>query len=69
MIGGAAAFALTLLELVPLIAQGVSGALDVVNSGREMVKVFVDEGRDPTPEEWAKLNDDIAALRSELHTD
>lgn len=66
---GVAKFALTLLELVPLVAHGVVGAIDVINSGRALVKVMVDEERDPTPQEWSELNDSIQALRKELHTD
>lgn len=67
--GGALAFALTVLDIVPDIVRGVSGAIEAFNAGSKIVKELVEEDRDPTDEEWAKLNADIAALRTELHTD
>lgn len=67
--GTAFAFAMTLLDIVPSIVKGVTGAVEAFGAGHEVVKKLVDEDRDPTDEEWAKLNSDIAALRTELHTD
>lgn len=62
-------FAITLLELAPLVAKGVQGAIDVVESGKNLIHTMVEEDRDPTAEEWQALNDSINALRKELHTD
>ena len=65
----ALSFAITLLELMPLVAKGVQGAIDVVESGKALVQTMVEEDRDPTSEEWDTLNDQIRKLREELHTD
>ena len=62
-------FAMALLELAPLVAKGVKGAIDVIESGKNLIHTMVEEDRDPTAEEWQTLNDSIKALRKELHTD
>ena len=62
-------FALTLLDLVPLNARGVSGAFTAVQEGRQQLQKMIDEERDPTQEEWEALNSKIESLREQLHTD
>lgn len=62
-------FAIQILDLLPLVVQGVTGAIDVFNKGTEAVKHMRDENRDPTEEEWKELNDATQALRNQLHQD
>lgn len=66
---GAVAFVLTVLDVVPDIVKGVGGAIEAFTAGHAVVKKLVEEDRDPTPEEWDRLNSDVAALRDQLHTD
>lgn len=63
------AFAIALLNLVPLLLQGVAGAADVMLWGKERVQDMVDNQRDPTPEEWDELNNRTQTLRDALHSD
>ena len=66
----ALAFALTLLnEVVPSVLAGVGGAAEALAEGRRAVAAMAEDGRDPTPEEWDRLNAGLAALRKRLHDD
>lgn len=67
--GTAIAFAAVLLKYIPLVIQGVTGAISMLEWGSKKVNQFVEEGRDPTPEEWAELNAMTDDLRDMLHSD
>ena len=63
------AFALQLFQLVPLIIQGVTGAMELFQWGEAKVKEMVDADRDPTESEWSELNAKTNELRTALHSD
>ena len=66
----ALSYALSLLdEVVPLALAGVAGAAEALAEGRDAVAAMAAGDRDPTPEEWDRLNAGIAALRARLHED
>lgn len=67
--GGALVFASQLLNLVPIAIQGVAGAVEAFNAGKDAVKRMVAENRDPTDAEWAALNAATESLRSALQSD
>jgi hypothetical protein len=46
--------------LIGSLLSALQAAPDVIARWRKL-KTIVDEGRDPTPEEWAELNYEIAA--------
>ena len=48
------------LTVGPQIAGQIKGNLS-------KLRTMVEEGRDPTPEEWAEIDKDIESLRSALH--
>lgn len=50
------------LDLAQAAAQGVQTAIKV----RDAVNAMVAEGREPTPEEWAELNQAIDALVEDI---
>lgn len=62
-------FALSLLQYAPLVAEGVSGALEMFNWGKDALGRMNDEKRDPTAEEWAELDRLTAGFREKLHSD
>lgn len=66
---GGLAFALQILDLVPLAIKGVSGAAEALSWGRDQIEKMVQEKRDPSEEEWAELNKRTEELREELQTD
>lgn len=62
--------ALLLLKLLDLAIAGISAAPDViarVRQGRSKLEAMIQEGRDPTPDEMAEIDADIAGLRERLH--
>ena len=66
----ALSYALTLLnEVVPLALAGVAGAAEALADGRNAVAAMAEDDRDPTAEEWDRLNAGLAALREKLHND
>ena len=66
----ALSFALTLVdEVVPLVLSGVMGAAEALAQGRRAVAAMAEDDRDPTPEEWDRLNAGLASLRERLHND
>lgn len=62
-------FAMMVMDLVPLVVKGVTGAAEAFQAGRDAVKLMVDEDRDPTDEEWAALNADLDEMQRKLHSD
>lgn len=66
---GALEFGLLAMEIVPRIIAGASGAIQAFNNAKSVYQTLVREQRDPTPEEWDKLNAEIAALQNRLHSD
>jgi hypothetical protein len=60
-------YALSILELLPdLLAAGVDVAA-MAQRYIERLRAMVDEGRNPTPEEWDELNAERAALTDRLN--
>jgi hypothetical protein len=66
---GGLAFALQLLDLVPLIVKGVTGAAEALSWGKSQIEKMVQEDRDPTDAEWDELNKKTEELRTALQTD
>lgn len=66
MMGGLA-FAVNLLTALPALIQAGVDVTNLVNDSADKLKSMQDEKRDPSPQEWADLNAQIAALRGELH--
>ena len=63
-------FALLLLgEIVPLAMRGIPAAVKALEEGRGAVLKMIQEGRDPTTEEWAALNAGLVELREKFHGD
>lgn len=62
---------LAVLKIVDLVATAavmlpeVRARYDALSA---MVKLMVEEGRDPTPEEWAALNDETDSLMEQLRS-
>ncbi len=67
--GGVASFILLLASYLPALQRGITGAADILKWGVEAVKVMVEEGRDPTPEEWAVLKDSRSDMMAALMSD
>jgi hypothetical protein len=63
----AISYALQLLTELPGLIQAGTDVMGALTKGREKLTQFQAEKRDPTPQEWAELNEQISALRSELH--
>lgn len=68
-LAGALAFASQIFDLLPAIISGVSQAKEFIEWGRDKIKTFTTEDRNPTDEEWAELNAKTEELRSKLHSD
>jgi len=59
-------YALAVIQYIPkAIALGKS-IVDWVNEQSAIIKRMVDEGRDPTPEEWDALNAVIEAKHEQI---
>jgi hypothetical protein len=67
--GNALAFAMNVINLMPVVLKGVSGAMEAFTAGKAVVEGMVRDDRDPTPAEWDALNAATAALQSKLHSD
>lgn len=61
-------FALAVMDLMPLVLQGVAGASELFGWGRDKVAGFGEDGK-PTDADWQELNTRTAALRGALHQD
>lgn len=60
---------LSIIKLVRLLSAGVDLAMDVrdrFDRTADKVEMFIAEGRDPTPEEWAEINAETDALLSAI---
>ena len=58
-----------ILKLVDLVALGAGLAPDILARYREVsasVKAMVEEGRDPTPREWAELDAETNRLLDDI---
>jgi hypothetical protein len=63
------AFAVQLLSALPgLMAAGVE-VTEMIERFTGKVADMKENGREPTEEEWKELNDEIARLRGDLHSD
>lgn len=67
--GSALAFAAQLLELINLLSSAGKAVAEVSAWGQQMIKTLLEEGRDPTAEEWDTLNARIKSLREQIHSD
>jgi hypothetical protein len=67
--GTALAFAAQLLELIQLLSSAGQAVTEVATWGSQQVQMLIDEGRDPTADEWATLNARIKSLREQIHRD
>lgn len=61
------AFATAILELLPLVITGSTRAITAMTRGRDALRAQQREGRGPSEEEWAELNDMIAELANVIH--
>jgi len=67
--GSTALLILRALEILPaVLAQGGLAAMSW-RSSVARVKAMVEEGRDPTEEEWEALNAELDDLQTGLHRD
>ena len=66
---GVAVFAAALMEWLPMLISGGRGAIALFEFGASAIDKMKDENRDPTPEEWATLNQMTDDLRNLLHSD
>jgi|GEM_PF-2797230 len=67
--GSTALLILRALEILPgVLAQGGATVLSW-RSSIASIKAMVEEGRDPTLEEWETLNGELDGLQTALHTD
>ncbi len=64
-----AAFALSLLQYLPMAIEGVTAATDMFAWGKDALDKMNQEKRDPTPAEWDELNRLTSNLREMLHSD
>jgi len=62
-------FMVKLMNLVPAMVQGVSGAIDAFTTGAAKVETMVKENRNPTDAEWDELNAVTDALMTSLFDD
>ena len=63
----AIAYALQLLNTLPQLLAAGKSVLDLIAQGKAALSAMQTEGRDPTPAEWAALNQQIKALQVKLH--
>lgn len=66
---GAIAFAKELLPLILMAVNGFRAVAPLVKEGLDRLNAMVDEGRDPTAEDWDWLNGSISESRRKLHSD
>jgi hypothetical protein len=58
-----------LLKILDIFAAGIQltpELLESYNASKAKIQQFVQEGRDPTAEEWEELNNKIDSLQNEL---
>lgn len=60
------AFALKLIDLALMAAEEIPLALAALKDGDAKLRTMLDEGRDPTPAEWAALVQQTDALSARL---
>jgi hypothetical protein len=63
------AFIEALKPFIPLALWGIKEAKDALDWGLETLRKQNADGREPTQEEWDKLNEITASLRKRLHSD
>ena len=61
-------FLLRMLDIFAASIQLAPELLASYNESKTKIKQFVQEGRDPTPEEWQELNSRIDSLQTALNT-
>ena len=64
-----AKFAVQVMNLLPAIVTGVTGAFEAFQMGKKALERMAAEGRDPTDEEWDILNTATNALGDALLSD
>ncbi len=67
--GSVAEFALLLAAYLPALQRGITGAAELLTWGVESVKTMVEEGRDPTEDEWSKLTATREIMMNKLLSD
>lgn len=65
---GLLAFAMEALTALPGLITAGKDIMGLVQSTNSVLSTAQAEKRDPTDQEWATLNNTIAALRKELHS-
>lgn len=63
----ALSYAMTILDAIPRLIQAGADITALITEQRAKIDEMVVAERDPTPEEWASLNEQIEALRNRLH--
>jgi len=65
---GSAANVLNILNSVLTLVDEGTAAYRLVTTAHDRVKAIVDQGRDPTPEEWNVLDKEISSLHQALQS-
>lgn len=65
---GGAANVLNILNTVLTLVDEGTAAYQLVAKAHDRVKAIVDQGRDPTPEEWNALDQEISSLHQALQS-
>jgi len=65
---GAGGNVVNILNTVLTLVDEGTTAYQVIAAAHDRVKAIVDQGRDPTPEEWNALDSEIASLHQALQS-
>ncbi len=60
---------LPVLDIIAAAIKMAPAVLDAYQNARTKINQIISEGRDPTPEEHAQLNDLVNKLRADIHAD
>lgn len=63
-----AANVLNILNTVLTMVDAGTEAYQLLTTAHNRVKAIVDQGRDPTPDEWNALDKEIASLHQQLQS-
>ena len=65
---GTAGSVLSILNTVITLVDEGTAAYQVATAAHDRIKAIVDQGRDPTPEEWNALDQEISTLHQALQS-